>query len=389
MSGYVTDKKKKYTLRGLIANILLKVFWLLPIKKKIVFTSYYGKQYSDNPRCIYEKMRQLRSDIEYVWFMSDKATVKGAKVVPYFSVRAIYHLATSRMWIDNSRKNNWVEKRNGQIYIQTWHGDVCIKMIEKDAAASLGEEYVSAAMNDSSIADLMISGSKFRSKSYKESFWYSGEILELGTPKSDVLYWDQNAAKQKVCSHYHLETSLRIALYVPTFRDSGDISCYSVDYERVMNTLEKRWGGQWVFIVRLHPYVQDLKDKVIYTGKVLNGTEYESCDELIISSDLIITDYSGTMFSGLEANKKVLLFATDYYDYKNERSTYFDIKALPFPFSESNDQLIDNINSFDEKLYNQECAALKSQLGFFNSAESTDKVVDELLRRFDMFETKK
>ncbi len=105
----------------------------------------------------------------------DTIKIDGAKVVKETSMKAIYHLATAKLWIDNSRKREWIIKRKGQYYVQTWHGNVCIKTIEKDAEDYLDKPYIRCAKHDSQMADLMISGSKFRTKNYRSAFYYKGK----------------------------------------------------------------------------------------------------------------------------------------------------------------------------------------------------------------------
>ena len=51
-------------------------------------------------------------------------------LVNIHSKRALYELATAKLWIDNQRKipsiKKGLEKKEGQFYIQTWHGSLGI-----------------------------------------------------------------------------------------------------------------------------------------------------------------------------------------------------------------------------------------------------------------------
>lgn len=57
-------------------------------------------------------------------------------------------------------------------------GGPCLKYIEKDATA-LPAEYVAYARNDSKMADLMISGSKWRTNNIKSSFGMTAKLLSV------------------------------------------------------------------------------------------------------------------------------------------------------------------------------------------------------------------
>ena len=372
-----------YTVKGAFGNVLMRFFSLLPLRNEVIFSSFDGQSSGDNPRLIYEEMRKKYPDLKYTWFLYNPDTnIEGAEVIKAYSVKALYHQSVSKLWIFNSRQREWIHKRKDQFYVQTWHGDVCIKKIEADASNQLGEYYMREAKHDSEMADLMISGSDFRTNNYKTAFMYDGEILEFGTPKSVVYYESPVIHRTKVLDYYKLADDVKIALYCPTFRNNGDIDVYNLDYDLLRSALMERWPGNWVIIVRLHPKLQKFQNQIKYSDTTLNGSAYLSTDELIISSELLVTDYSGCMFQGLEANKKVVLYTPDLDEYiKNERDLYFDIQKLPFPIIKSNSKIHDVILNFDESKYAQETRILKSQIGYKTTIDSTQRVVDHIFNK--------
>ncbi|MCR5797883.1 MAG: CDP-glycerol glycerophosphotransferase family protein, partial [Eubacterium sp.] len=146
--------------------------------------------------------------------------------------------------------------------------------------------------------------------------------------------------------------------------------------------LTHKYGGNWRVIVRLHPNIKNLQNRLFYTDRIINGSNYEETDELIIASSWVITDYSGCMFEALEARKKVMLYAVDVEKYMMEdRGAYWDIYNLPFPLAKSNEELRMCIRNFDEITYNERCEKLRKKIGYFNTADSSKKVVDEIIKR--------
>ena len=90
----------------------MKICSVIPLQNKIVFSSFDGQAYSDNPREIYEYMRSAYKDkVKVVWIMNEETDIDGAKVVRNYSFASVYHLATAKVWIDNSRKRSWMIKR--------------------------------------------------------------------------------------------------------------------------------------------------------------------------------------------------------------------------------------------------------------------------------------
>ena len=59
--------KKEYLMLRL-KRMFTRMFWILPLNnKKLFFSSYEGKQYSCNPRSVYEVILEKESYLIYVW----------------------------------------------------------------------------------------------------------------------------------------------------------------------------------------------------------------------------------------------------------------------------------------------------------------------------------
>ena len=339
--------------RDIFVKLIMFIFALFPIEKnKVVFKSFRGTAYNDNPRAIFLEMKKRFPDIKYIWLMKDSCLkIEGACVIQSNSLREIYHIATAKIWVDDVRKGLWCRKRNEQYYIQTWHGDICLKRIEKDAEESLPTRYIRQAKNDSKMIDLLLSGSTWRTNLYRNAFWYKGEILECSLPKEDVFYCDPKPIVEQVRTFYNLSPDLQIVIYAPTFRSNHSLDIYNLNYERLLKNLKRRFGGQWVLLVRLHPNIANKNELISYSDSVLNGTAYPDISELIVASQLLITDYSGCMFEAMKAGKKVLLYASDLKSYEKDRGMYFSLSNLPFPIAKNNDQLEENILQFNENTH--------------------------------------
>lgn len=356
---------------------------IIPVnRKKVVFSSFFGTRYDDNPRAIFLEMVKQRPDWKYIWLLPDeKETIEHAMVVTTGSFDAIYHLATAGLWIDNCRKDYWLSKRKKQYYVQTWHGNVAIKKVEKDAEAALSQEYIQSAKNDSKMANLFVSGTKWRTENYRKAFWYDGEILEVGYPYSDVLYGDKQSFHQKVCEYYGLSEKTKLCVYAPTFRQDHSLDCYDMNYNAVIEALTERFGGEWKLLLRLHPNVRDQYNSICYTEDILDASSYKEMAELAAGADFLITDYSSTMIDAMEAKVPGLIYASDFDEYNRDRSLYFDKGELPYLFCETNDQLIHEIKMFDEAACMAKAQNFYDSKGFYNDAHSTERVVACILKK--------
>lgn len=315
-----------------------------PIKRnRIVFSSYYGRGYSDSPKAICEVLRKSGEDLDLVWLCKDEAAAKtlpeGVRAVPVNGVEKTRTLASARVWVDNCRKYENI-KRKSQFYLQTWHG-FALKRLEADAAAQLPEDYIAAAKGDSAQCDLIVTGSGFMEKIYRNSFWYEGPVLRTGTPRNDIFYRDHKELHAKVCKALGLPENRKLALYAPTFRGDHSTDAYRLDAEMVRRKAAGNFKGEWTVLIRLHSNVAEQSAGLFpYDGKtVVDATAYPDMQELLCAADLLITDYSSSMFDYALMGKPIVRFATDIEAYQKDRNFYFPLERLPFPLARSNEEL--------------------------------------------------
>ena len=366
----VTDLKEK--LRALIADtVFIPLFYLLrlfPIKKnKVVFSSFFGRGYGDCPARICDRLLSRRVDVDAVWVLSDPSLTlpSGVRSVHLRSFGWVYELATAAVWIDNCRKPPYVRKRRGQKYIQTWHGDVCVKAIEADAAETLSPRYVASAINDSKMADLVVSGCEWRTENIKSSFWYSGEILRAELYPPPRLDTRERLALRATLG---VDPDTRIALYAPTFRKNGGVEVYDLDCDALISALNEKFGGVWCVVLRLHPNVAEHRDSLSYNECVKNGSVLPDVAPLLALSDVVLTDYSGLMFDVLRLKKPLFLYGNDLESYvREDRRLYFDLEKPPFVFSRSNAELIERIAKFDCQSYLSSVNDFVDSLGYYEN----------------------
>lgn len=370
-------------IKRLIKLIIEKIFILTQSinPKKIVVCNFGGKGYGDNPKYVVEEIIKQNLDYDIVWLVDDTEKYKQSfpnqiRLVQYGSIKGMYELATAKIWIDNCRKYFYTKKRKGQYYIQTWHGGIGIKQIEKQAESTLDEQYLNYAKNDSKMVDLMISNSDWCTKMYENDFWYDGEILECGSPRVDILFNQSKEINNKIYDLYNIDKNKKILLYAPTFRNSMDLSVYSIDYDRCINALEDKFGGEWIIFIRLHPNISDLASDMYYSKNIINVTDYPDMQELLSVSNILVTDFSSSIFEFSYIKKTVFIFATDYEEYIKERGFAINLEDLPFNINKSNDEFINDIYSFNEEEYSKDIEKMLKRFGVKESGKASESVVN-------------
>jgi len=375
------------SMKRLIYQAISLIFIFMTIRNnKIVVCNYYGKGYGDNGKYICEEIIKQGLDYDIVWMLRRKLIENTdfpdeIRTVKYKSVKALYEMATAKVWIDNSRKDFYPIKRKGQYYIQTWHASMGLKRIEKDAKKSLSSSYIKLAKRDSEMCDLMISGSEFRYNLYRNSFWYDGEILKSGTPRCDLFFQSNDDLKIKVCKELNIPLHKKVVLYSPTFRKNADSDFYKLDYKKILKRLEEKFGEDWILLSRLHPNEVNLADAIKYSDNILNASHYADMQELLAIADVLITDYSSTMFDMSLQNKACFLYAPDLNTYlNNDRGLYFNYKKLPFTVATTLDDLSNNIRNFKLDRYKSKIDLFHKKIIVYEDGRASKKVVDRIIK---------
>lgn len=367
-------------------NTINRIYWMMssisPISEnKIVICSYYGRGFSDNAKYIAMECIKRKLDYDIVWLVSDMKKSgefpTEIRLVKYGTFDAIKELATAKIWIDNSRKNYYTRKRKNQLYIQTWHGGIALKKIEKDAEYALNKSYVKYAKKDSENADIFISNSKFNTNMYRNAFWYDGEVLECGVPRNDLLFNNIKETSKRVKSFFNIESDKKIIMYAPTFRKDNNIEVYKFDYEKCVQEFNKRFSEKYVMLIRLHPNVFHKSTELNFNSdNVLNASFYPDMQELLVATDILITDYSSSMFDFMLTKKPCFIYASDIRNYRDDRGFYFELEKLPFLISKSKEEIIKNIEGFDKEIYLDKVDKFLKEQGCVDDGNASSRVVD-------------
>lgn len=377
---------------GLLKKLTTAGCWCLslalPVKRRrVVFCSYYGRGYSDNPKAIAQALLDEGVDAELIWLVKDAreaATLPaGIKPCPYDSPKRIWALATAKVWVDNCRKYDRFKKK-GQYYLQTWHG-FPLKRIERDALDSLAPDFEKGAVRDSRHTDLLLSNSAHTTRVLRRCFWYDGEIAEYGAPRNDAFFSPQPELRRKVLNRFGLPEGQKLLLYAPTFRADKTTDAYKIAMEAALAACEARFGGSWSGLVRLHPNVASQSQGLFsYDGsRILDATPYPDMQELLCAADMLITDYSSSMFDYALSRKPCIQFAPDIERYRKDRNFYFPLDQLPFPLADSNPALIQKIQAFDMELYLQRWERFRWEQSICEDGQAAHRCAQWIKDRLD------
>lgn len=374
----------KSIIKKYFVTFLYYLFRIFPINnKKIYVSNYYGKGYGDIPKYIVDYILKNTDDYKIIWVVKDNniKLPNEIKTVKINSIKRIYEQVTSKYWIDNCRKQSYERKRKKQFYIQTWHGGIPLKKIEGSVEQSLEKDYIEWAKNDSKMANIFVSDNKFLSSLYKTVFWYDKDILECRSPKNDIIYENNIDIIKKVKKFYNLKSKDFICLYAPTFRKDKSLDAYNIEFENLRKSLINKFGGNWVILIRLHPNISELSNDFIkYDNKnIINASNYSDMQELLVSTDFLISDYSSCMFDYGMSMKKGCMYASDIESYTADRGFYFEFKELPYELATNNDELSKLIENYDEEKTEKRLKEFFEKIGLIEDIPGSKTVADLII----------
>lgn len=370
-----------------------KICKSLPINKnKIVFENFKGNSYGCNPKYITEEIIKRKLPCELVWIVKSvkQEDEEGnfppeVQLVSKNSFNALKELATAKLWVDNQRKiyylRRGLEKKPSQYYIQTWHGSLGIKKIGLDSPLSnINNEWIPFGIQDAEMTDYIISNSEFETNVFKSNFFGKGNIKQWGHARNDIFFKNPteiNHLKTKIKTEFNIPQDKKIMLYIPSFRDNFDLECFKIDTEMLKDTLSKKFGGDWVIAVKMHPHLKKYSTELFdFSDTVVDASFYPDIQELLVSCDGAITDYSSCIFDFMLSRKPAFIFATDIEEYNTDRGFYYPLESTPFPISTTNEQLKQNILNFDNEKYLKDVELFLQDKGCIEDGHASERIVD-------------
>lgn len=383
--GYIRNRK----IRAFLTYLFYCVLRIFPVKKnKVVFTAFEGDGgYCCNPRYIAEELLKHERNLKIIWLVNNtkKSFPNGIrKVKNTFLIRA-YHLATARVWVDNSRKAFGTGKRKNQVYIQTWHAALEFKPVGKFRGKLFPKIAHIVSAYDSKLADYVLSNSEWCTRLYPKMLLYHGKIVKTGSPRCDIFINNRYGVYKNVRHRYGIPENAKIVMFAPTFRGGSQkrsrqifVEEPSLDFVLLTKTLNEKFGGLWFVFLRLHPQLSAQLEKVPLKNKIENMIDVSQADDMnecLCASDVLITDYSSSAFDALCGYIPVFLYADDLSEYVKERGKMmWDMRSLPFPLAESNEELSENITRFDEAEYKKEIDKFQTKYGVVEDGRASERV---------------
>lgn len=364
----------KNVLGGIIRITYRMLYRFFPIDNKtVMFISFHGRGYSDNPKAIFEEIKKDErfSDYTFLWAIKDhknkKIEIEGAKIIEYFSIPYFYHLSKAKYWVFNCKMPTYLCKKPKQVYLQTWHGTP-LKRLGRDIQVSEDTTFYRSQLTieqmyqsyDIDVAryNYMISPNGFCTTIFQSAFGINKErLIETGYPRNDIL---SNVPKEE-CIALKKKMSIpldkKVVLYAPTWRDNQYVTQgYTFKLEADFRKWKEALGDDYILVFKPHYLIiNDYGNDPELEGFLYSIDASEDISTLYLIADVLVTDYSSVFFDYAIVGKPIYFYMYDLDSYKEElRGFYIDLyKDLPGKIYEDETIMLEDISkaTFDyEKL---------------------------------------
>ncbi|MGY2004315.1 CDP-glycerol glycerophosphotransferase family protein [Blastococcus sp. SYSU DS1024] len=352
----------------------------------IVYVAFRG-HFSDSSRALYEALLERGVDATHTWLSAPhtQATFPAdVETLTFGSPESIDALEGADLVISNDHIPLDWQKRPGTTYLQTWHGTM-LKRIHNDV---LWAPEGRLAYLDQDIArwDLLLSPNAVTTERLRKAFGFTGPIHETGLPRNDLLSSPRREElRTQVRADLGIEPGQTVVLYTPTWRDDLVFEkAGSKDFEFAIDLedFSARLGEDHVLLLRLHNMVMD-RLEIVDGSAVRDVCNHPDIRDLYLAADMMVTDYSSTMFDFAITGRPLLFYTYDLENYRDQlRGFYFDLEDVaPGPLVRDSRELVSAIADVDgiRSEYAERYARFQEMFCHLEDGAAAQRVLDLLL----------
>ena len=390
-------KKNRYLatvahqVRGMRNRLMMRLY----SNKKIDFDKvlFYrsGGGYGDNPRAVAEYLHKNYPEIKLIWAYGNdyvKDTIPPyVHAVKFESNEYLREITTAGAWVCSTILPTGTIKRKGQLYIQTWHGDKGFKKFARDATSDLKQLSDSTSgreIVEQKICDYFLTGAKWFIPKIRSAIGYRGAIIAHGLPRNDCLFNIDPNLCSEIRKKLDIPENVKLLIYAPTFRDhekSHEIVDSDINLPAIVKSLEQKTCESWICLLRAHggqKLMYNIEDR---KNQFVDVTSYPDMADLILISDMMITDYSSCAGDFALKDKFVLLYQDDIASYTGkDRTLYFNMEDTPYYIAHNTTEALNIINNIDEEKIVENCKAIRGFYQVCETGSSCKEVVEIIIK---------
>lgn len=378
-------------------KILCLLLRAVPVDKNRVLLYSCLNQYNDNPKYLAEEIHRRHPEWKLIWATGNLQSEIPSFLysVHYGSFAYEWQKARSKVWIDNGygflsgyakgmkRQLNLATKKKNQINFSTWHGTPlkCIGTDAPELSHFRDEDFFSTS-------DCIFTSSEYEKRILQRVTNNTVPMIITGYARNDRLLHITDEEKENVRRKLNWNTDEKVVLYAPTYRDDKNWSALrqaeALHDNGLTAALKEAFGGEWKIAIRAHQISRQMKAEKSMGERFWDASASADMTEYLIACDAVITDYSGSVFDCMLAQKPCFLYIPDYEQYAKQRGIYLSLNELPTPYAFDVKQMMEKVKSFKLAEYQEECKSFLQKNGFNCEGKAAEKAVDYIERQLQI-----
>ena len=357
-----------------------------PVKEnKIVFLEVRLQELTDNFQRIYTALQKKGGYEMVICHIGDG--LLSRKEQYHNSLAALKEIADAKYVFinDSSSLISCIPLRKETKVIQTWHACGAFKKFGFSTAekkfGGTREQLLKYPLHKN--FSIVTVSSPEVVWAYAEAFNMNDrkkDILPTGISRTDVFY-DQDAiraAYEKVHKLMPSSRKKKVILYAPTYR--GRVAKAYSPEEMDLQRMHQELGEEYVIVFKHHPFVkkrpqvpEELKEFAV------DMTDDMAIEELLMVSDICISDYSSLVFEFSLFERPMIFFAYDLDEYFDWRGFYYPYEEMtPGPICKETGEMIDYIKNLDTRFDKQQVTAFKEKFMSACDGHATERILELL-----------
>jgi teichoic acid ribitol-phosphate primase len=341
-------KRRLTRIRAALVRLGFTAGRTLPIRRRVVLATAHADRIGGNLEWIRDELASRQPTVPIVVLARRPRLGRRAQLLAVLdSLVAGWHLARAALVIvdDYYFPLYAIRPRPGTRHVQVWHACGAFKrfgysVLDKRFGADEG--FVDEFPIHTNYDLCLVSATRF-APFYAEAFRQPLErfTARLGIPRTDLFFDEPRraAASAAIRARYGIPEDKRVLLYAPTFRGERITRARSPE-DLDLPDLRQAIGDDHVVLVRSHPFVTARLDLAGLAGFAIDVSGWSDMNELMLVSDILVTDYSSAMYEFSLLDRPIVFFAPDHEAYERERGFYLDYPAdLPGPVFDTTAEL--------------------------------------------------
>lgn len=303
----------------------------------LIFGGYKGKEFLGNSKYLYLFFNKY-SDYECIWISESRKIIRdlkkqGFKSIYKYSLKALLKEKSANcIFITHSLRDVLdikYSKKTKIVYIV--HANIIKGTVKERIKINFTYFFIP---------------SEPCKKIYERRFDFPSErFIITGLPRNDYLF---NKTEKEICilkNKFNIPKDANVIFYAPTFRKN--YKCENpltdeniLEFEKLLDDTNSILIYKEHFITKHSPVISPFISLNSKRLKILDPSV--DPQELLLISDVLISDYSSMMFDFLFLNKPIILFVYDLDLYlEHDMGLSYDLEQLNFaPISKNGNELL-------------------------------------------------